>query len=168
MGKADETSGAPEEFSELFSDLRSIAKAYGFKILRVTNAAEAMTVIEALTAEVDRLKPFEQLAETGLVLRERLTAETVKEGIRAFGKDFNSDEKTKMLDGLDVDTISQLRDSWKAIGDSLFAGNKRVSEDEVEKSEEAAETEVPPVEPLQTGAVEDEVEDDDIEIGVGV
>src|SRR5260221_795028 len=124
------TSGAPEVFVDVLTELRATSREYGLKTVRVSNEAEALAAIGDIRTEIDRLKPFEKQAEEGRKLRALLVADACKEGIRALGDSFDKDSQTATMAELSIDAVSMLRDNWKAIADKNFAGKRRTSADE--------------------------------------
>lgn len=124
-------SGAPEVFNNVIAELRTASRFYGFKTVQISNEDEVLAVIGEMRSEIDRLRPLEEQAREGATLRKLLVEDAVKEGVRAFGDSFDKDGQTTMLNDLPVDSIGQLRVSWKQIADSNFnSATKRTSQDD--------------------------------------
>lgn len=122
----DKTSGAPDNNKMLDAEIRLEAKQAG---VTVVDSDTAIDVARKMRTEIERLKPMEATATEGKALRSALVKETLDEGVRAFGKDFDREAKEKMLDATGVETITELRASWKQLGDKNFPGG-RVTEAE--------------------------------------
>lgn len=149
------------------TEVRGIVKGVGIAVAEDTGITDA---VNKLADEVRRLKPMEAQAAEGKKLRGILIEDALKEGARAGGKSFDRDAKTKMLEGLDVDTIGELRATWKNIGDATFVGKKRVSADDPDAvgKEETVEGEDEEVDPKADPKPAQTVEDDDDDDASGI
>lgn len=115
------TSGAPDNKMlerEVAFELRTAGVA-------VPDGTSILDAAKAAAAEVQRLRPLETQATEGQKLRAQLVEDTLAEGVRAYGNDFQREAKKTMLDKLDVDAISEMRASWKALGDTKLSGGRR-------------------------------------------
>ncbi len=128
MADKDETSGAPDKRAiELNQkELRFEATACGVK---VESDDDERSVVGKMRQEIERLRPFERQADEGSRLRKILVDETIAEGVRAFGNDFDENAKRTMLDGLDVDVVCEMRDSWKSIADKVLPKGRSTTDD---------------------------------------
>lgn len=123
------------------TDLLAREVAIEMRAAGVTTAEEAdvLGMVRTLCAEVERLRPLEREAIEGRALRTALIDETLAEGVRAYGDAFNQEGKRSMLQGLDVDTIREMRSTWQAIGDASLPAGRRSQADPEAEGEEAGE-----------------------------
>lgn len=130
------TSGVPDN-TELDAArlvaIRLRAQAAGVAVSDTDNAEQ---VFDKVRAELERLKPFELQAHDGKVLRAALIEETLAEGVRAFGNNFNREAKETMLAAMPVDAVKELRDAWKDMGDAIFANKGRSSVADLDDKDE--------------------------------
>jgi len=145
MGEKDETkdktlSGAPDN-SEIYAEMRSFARDFGLKTVRVGTQNDVMELLSEARTEITRLRGLEKDAADGVKLRKALVDDAVKEGVRANGDDFDEVAQRAMLEAMPVESVQSLRASWKGIGDKTFAGKGRTSLDEVESDDDPDETE---------------------------
>lgn len=136
MADDKDKSGAPDKL--LVREIAIEARAAGLD----GKGEDVMTLVRSMREEIERLKPFERVADEGKALREQLIKETLEEGVRAFGDKFENEKKREMLSGLGVDTIVELRSTWKALGDANFdAAKNRQSKDDPESDENGGDKE---------------------------
>lgn len=76
--------------------------------------------IRWLADEVTRLTP---LAADGTAYRSDLVAEGLAQAVRAFGAEAG-DKKRSLLDKSDLETIKEMTQSWRDIGDSKLKGGR--------------------------------------------
>lgn len=122
------------------TELRLQARLVG---IDVADTDDTSAIFDKVRAELERLRPFEAQAHDGKVLRTALITETLAEGVRAFGNDFNREAKEKMLEVMPVDAIRELRDAWKETGDAIFANQSRKSTDDPSSHETEPDSSVP-------------------------
>jgi len=118
--KADEASGTPDKL--VAREVAFEARSCG---LDCTDDADVLDTVKAMRAEIERLQPLAVQAQEGKELRTILVEETLEEGVRAFGDSFDKEAKLRMLDGLSVETVKEMRSSWKEIGDAKFSGKRQ-------------------------------------------
>lgn len=128
------TSGAPDNthivaLAGYETNLRAFARGLNLEGVSINDATAPAVILDAVRAEIDRLRPLEAKAAEGAKLRKLLVDDAIKEGNRAFGDKFDAAAKTTMLESLDVDNVTTLRDSWKDIADAAFKGKTRASSD---------------------------------------
>lgn len=88
------------------------------------------TETEKLRAQVKDLESLRALAEDGRAYRADLVAETLREGVRAFGHDFDQTVYRGLIEGASLATIKRIRDDWRVMGDRIFAGGRQTIDDE--------------------------------------
>lgn len=93
--------------------------------LELPTEVTARTLLDTLVAKIRVLQPQ---AATGVVLRNRLVEDAIREGVRALGNDFKAEEQRAMLNVLDVPHIDTLREAWKGIADKQFAGGRQTTD----------------------------------------
>lgn len=164
MSDKDKTSGAPDKFNEANIEARFAAKAVG---LVIGDDDDVSVIVRAMQKEIERLQPLAVLAEQGRALRSALIDEALKEAVRANGKEagFSEENTRKMLEGLDVDTIRELKSSWTKIGDGKFAGGKRQTQDNPDADDEGGEADPGNDGGTQDGDEGEDDPDDALEIG---
>lgn len=127
------TSGAPDSTAQLAANERTVrefVRGLDIKDVDVSDATSITAALDAVRKEVARLRALEPAAEEGKKLRKTLIENTIKEGVRANGEKFDSDAKTRMLEALDADSITELSDTWRSLADSkLKPATKRTSAD---------------------------------------
>ncbi len=123
-GDKPNSSGAPDN-KLLEREVAIEVRAAG---VEVKDGQTVQEMVAALRTEVDRLKPLEKDALEGRVLRKALLDDAIAEGVRAFGDKFNAEGKRTMLEGLDVETVTEMRASWKEIGDKVFKGGRQTQD----------------------------------------
>lgn len=168
MSEKGAASGAPDKLLE--REVAIEARAVG---LDVKDGASVQDVVESFRKEIERLKPLEKEAIEGRSLRKALVDETLAEGVRAFGDKFNAEGKRTMLDSLDVESITEMRASWKEIGDKNFTGGRRseddpAAKDKEEKGDDDTDKETDKESDKDTSADETESLDDFDDVGGGV
>jgi hypothetical protein len=125
----------------LAQTLRLEARTAGVEVAD-TDTPEA--VAKAMRTEIARLRPFEALANDGRVLRSALIDESLNEGVRAYGNDFNREAKQAMLEAMPIDMVRELRDSWRDVaGKLLTPGRKSVDNPEESEAERKPVTHIP-------------------------
>lgn len=127
-------SGAPDN-SEIYAEMRSFARDFGLKTVRVGTQNDVMELLSEARTEITRLRGLEKDAADGVKLRKALVDDAVKEGVRA-NEDFDEAGQRAMLETMPVESVQSLRTSWKAIGDKTFAGKGRTSADVVDDGDE--------------------------------
>lgn len=70
-------------------------------------------------ARINELWP---LAEDGRQYRAALVDETLAEGVRAMGSQFNADLYRGLLASATIPQLRRMRDDWRTMGDNQFAG----------------------------------------------
>jgi len=129
--------GAVAELRALYegqqAHTRAVAEALG-----VPEGGDLGAAVRALRAEVARLQPFEAravtaerrvaelepLAEDGRAYRADLLAETLAEGVRAYGDRFEAETYRPLLEAAPLATVKRMRDDWRAVGEQLFKGGR--------------------------------------------
>lgn len=94
-------------------------------VARLSADASRLAEVEqrATTAE-QRIKELEPQAEIGAQYRADLITAALAEGVRALGDKFNSDTYKRMLEGLDLAGIKQLKSDWETQGNARFTGGR--------------------------------------------
>lgn len=111
----------------------------------VVTAEERATLDdEAALAAVDKLakrvQALEPRAAEGDTYRNDLVAAALAEGVRAYGDKFASETYARTLRASPLEVVKQMRDDWKAVGDTRFPGGRRTNDGD--------ETPVPAAVPL--------------------
>jgi len=90
---------------------------------------------DKLTNRVTELTP---LADDGRAYRQDLISETIAEGVRAMGEDFNQETYQLMLEGAGLDHIKMVRDGFVEIAKRRFPNGRQTTEtDETEQSDKS-------------------------------
>lgn len=95
---------------------------------------------QTLASEVSRLAP---LADLGVTYRKDLVADTLAQGVRAFGAEFAEETYKALLETATIDTIKRMNADWRKVADAVFP-KKRVTTDSVEEpKKKAGERKIP-------------------------
>lgn len=78
-----------------------------------------------LTAAQARIAELEPAAKDGQQYRTDLVEEALAEGVRAHGKDFDSETYGETLRAAKIETIKRMRDDFKRMGDARLGGGRR-------------------------------------------
>lgn len=115
------------------------AQRHQAAVARVTQAlAEAGVAVpadgdpaEGVRTVVSELQAARPLAETGRTYRNDLIAETLKQGVRAFGAPFSQDTMRAVLERSTLDEIKHMRTVWTEQADKVFGtGGRQTVEDQ--------------------------------------
>lgn len=99
--------------------------------------ADALAAVGKVTKRVAELEP---LAADGEQYRKDLIAETLAEGVRAYGADKFAHEKyDKLLRSMPLEDIKQMKTDWAAIGNSRFAPGRQTTDPAPDTSAESGE-----------------------------
>ncbi len=85
--------------------------------------------VRFLVAEIERLRP---LADDGKAWKDRLVADTVEQGIRAFGGDFKPEAEKADLALLPVAAIERRKEAYQRIADKAIPTGRSTTEDQPE------------------------------------
>lgn len=89
---------------------------------------------QALDEANKRINTLEPQAKDGVQYRSDLVAEALAEGVRAQGKEFDSELYENMLKDAPIPVIKRMRDDWKKVADAVLpAGRQSVEGDEEAK-----------------------------------
>ena len=105
---SEEVDDLPEEIDKAFE---LIYERFKTADAESTERGKAKAELEI---EVEKLRP---LAEDGKKYREKIVDYALTQGVRAFGDDFNEEEKREMLESSTLDMVDKFRKSWEEIGD---------------------------------------------------
>ena len=98
-------------------------------VAKVAQDAQRLTTVEAKLTEAEkRINELEPQAAIGAQYRTDLIAEALAEGVRAYGDKFSNDTYKRMLEGLDLNGIKQLKADWEAMGNSRFNGGRKTTD----------------------------------------
>lgn len=129
--------GAVAELRALYEGQQAHTRAVA-ELLGVPEGGDLGTAVRALRAELTRLQPFETravtaerrvvelepLAQDGRAYRADLLAETLAEGVRAYGDRFEAETYRPLLEAAPLATVKRMRDDWRAVGEQLFKGGR--------------------------------------------
>lgn len=129
--------GAVAELRALYEGQQARTRAVA-ELLGLPDGGDMSTAIRSLQTEVARLQAFEgramaaerqvaellPLAEDGRTYRADMLAETLAEGVRAYGDRFAADTYRPLLEAAPLATVKRMRDDWRAVGDQLFKGGR--------------------------------------------
>lgn len=80
------------------------------------------SLLEDLEWAAGTMQELRLLAEDGRQYRQALVDETLAEGVRAMGKQFNADLYRGLLVSATIPQLRRMRDDWRVMGDNQFAG----------------------------------------------
>lgn len=92
--------------------------------------ADIGTLADQLDAANARVAELEPRAADGDQYRSDLVAEALAEGVRAYGESFDSETYEETLKRAPLKVIQRMRDDWKSVGDSRFAGGRQTTDEE--------------------------------------
>jgi hypothetical protein len=84
--------------------------------------ASGDSLLDEVAWVAQRLDELLPLAEDGRQYRQALVDETLAEGVRAMGSQFNADLYRGLLVGATIPQMRRMRDDWRTMGDNQFAG----------------------------------------------
>ncbi len=84
--------------------------------------ASGDNLLDEVTWVAQRLDELHPLAEDGRQYRQALVDETLAEGVRAMGSQFNAELYRGLLAGATIPQMRRMRDDWRTMGDNQFAG----------------------------------------------
>ena len=128
--------GEVERLRPLVDEVRSLRPLAGeverlrllvAEVDRLRTVADEVEHLRPLVAEVERLRP---LADDGALYRADLVAEALAEGVRASGTHFQVEMYQTLLAAAPLATIKQMRDDWRALGDRIFTGGRKTTDEE--------------------------------------
>lgn len=120
----------------------AVHEAAGVVVDRFNEQSERIKGLETELAKANaRVAELTPMADDGKAYREQLVSDTLAEGVRANGEDFAEETYRKMLESADLNTVRQMRDDWKKLGDSRFAaGRQTVDETETNNEDQSQES----------------------------
>jgi hypothetical protein len=80
------------------------------------------SLLEDMEWAAETMQELRLLAEDGLQYRQALVDETLAEGVRAMGTQFNVDLYRGLLVNATIPQLRRMRDDWRVMGDNQFAG----------------------------------------------
>ena len=96
---------------------------------------------DEITTLRQRVLELEPKARDGELYRENLIADTLAEGVRAFGETFDADAYKTLLNGVTLDIVKRMHADWRKVGDQLFEGGRKTVDSSAEpEASDATET----------------------------
>lgn len=105
------------------SDLARLRDHYARKGIRIPD--DPVQAVRELAGEVVRLRPD---AEAGTAYRQEIIEGALRDGVRAYGRSFPTEQYRGIFERLDVEQVEGMGRDFRRIGDHLFSGGRRTRE----------------------------------------
>lgn len=118
----------------------SVAQAVATLGITLASNPDAAAIATAVRAYAPTLATLKVEADEGRAARGTLEAETLAEGVRAFGNDFKQALYEPMLKTATIEQVRQMKLDWTKLGDERNAGGRSTIEGEGDGTLEGATT----------------------------